>query len=91
MDEDFSTFIILVVIVAGILLGLAGKALADSSQANDGQGAAIADPEQGETVMPKAEEGHPPVSAEQADAKDCKSCGGHSQTGRVCAFCGRPL
>ena len=91
MDEDFSTFIILVVIVAGILLGLAGKALADASETNDGQGAAIADTEKGEAVMPKAEEGPPPVSAEQADAKDCKSCGGHSQAAKICAFCGRAL
>ena len=50
MDEDFSTFIVLVVIVAGILLGLAGKALADASETNDGQGAAIADPEKGEAA-----------------------------------------
>jgi hypothetical protein len=91
MDEDFSTFIVLVVIVAGILLGLAGKALADSSQANNGQGAAIADPEQGETATAKAGEVSPSVSAEPADAKDCKSCGGHSQTGKNCAFCGRAL
>lgn len=91
MDEDFSTFIILVVVVAGILLGLAGKALADSSQANAGQGTAIADTEKGEAAMPMAEEGSPPVSAELADAKDCKSCGGHSQIGKNCAYCGRPL
>jgi len=52
MDEDFSTLIILVFMIGGILLGLACKALADSSQANDGQGAAIADTEKGEAVMP---------------------------------------
>mgnify|MGYP007090727268 CR=1 FL=1 len=91
MDEDFSTFIILVVIVAGILLGLAGKALSDSSQANAGQGAAIADPEQGEAATVKTGEASPSVSAAPADAKDCKSCGGHSQTGKNCAFCGRAL
>jgi hypothetical protein len=91
MDEDFSTLIILVFMIGGILLGLAGKALADSSQSNDGQVAAITDTEKGEAVMPMAAEGSPPVSAEPADARDCKSCGGHSQTGKNCAFCGRAL
>lgn len=91
MEEDFSTFIILVVIIAGILLGLACKALTDSSQENEGQGAAIADPEQGETVTVKKGEAFSSVSAEPADSKDCKSCGGHSQTGKLCSFCGRAL
>jgi hypothetical protein len=91
MDEDFSTFIILVVIVAGILLGLAGKALADSSQANEGQGAAIADPEQGGAATDKEKPVSTSVSTGPVDVKDCKSCGGHSQTGKNCAFCGRAL
>ena len=84
------------VVAVGALLGMAGNAL---SGPGDEQGAPNPrDPEPSPSprqVPTEATSLVPPdaaqASAELTAAKDCKSCGGHSQTGKFCSFCGRAL
>lgn len=84
MDE---TLIIFPIVVAGILLGVACKAMtateeesADAAKAEESPGRPVAGPSE-----------MPPSSPGDTNTKDCKSCGGHSQAGRFCSFCGRAL
>lgn len=84
MDEPLLIFLI---IVAGILLGMACKAMTATEEEKADVAKAAESPSQtatGPSEMPQA-------SPDDANAKDCKSCGGHSQTGRFCSFCGRAL
>lgn len=84
MDEPLLIFLI---IVAGVLLGMACKAMTVTEEEQADADKAAESPSQpaaGPSEMPQA-------SPDDANAKDCKSCGGHSQTGRFCSFCGRAL
>lgn len=79
--------LIFLIIVAGILLGMACKAMTATEE------------EQGDADKPELSPRHPSSSPSDAspgepvdpNTKDCKSCGGHSQTGQLCSFCGRAL
>lgn len=73
--------LIFMIVVGGILLGLACNAL--STGVGEKADSAPSDVSSGE---PSSAEAVP-----DSNAKDCKSCGGHSQAGSLCSFCGRAL
>jgi hypothetical protein len=77
--------LIFVVILGGVLLGLACNAMSAGGEEQ-------ADTSSSETSAsePNSTEA-PAVVSPNPDAKDCKSCGGPAQTGRLCSFCGRAL
>jgi hypothetical protein len=84
MDE--LTFIVLV-IVAGLLLGLACKAMT----ATDEEKAEAAQIDRPASQPAPGLSEAPALAPADLNTKDCRSCGGHSQPGRLCSFCGRAL
>ncbi len=91
MDEDSTAFTIFVIAVLGVMLGIAGKVLVATPPEDPTPDPADAPgPETESSGTEKAEVDDATVSKSE-EAKDCRSCGGHSQTGKNCSFCGRPL
>jgi hypothetical protein len=92
MDDATPLLFTFFFLVLGVLLGIAGKVMTASAEENSGQTAGSAGaslPPEAATV--KVAENIATASAEPSATKDCKSCGGHSQAGRLCSFCGRAL
>lgn len=84
MDELSLVFLF---IIAGILLGVACKAMTATEEEKADAAKAAESPSQPSTGSSEV----PPAAPDDANTKDCKSCGGHSQAGRLCSFCGRVL
>ena len=85
MDE--LPFIICLFLGAGLLLGLACK----GTNATAEEKSVSAQPGSSSTRPSAALSEAPSAPSADAQSKDCKSCGGHSQTGKFCSFCGRAL
>jgi hypothetical protein len=84
MDE---LTLIFLVIVAGILLGMACNTMSASDEGK--VDAAQADQSASQPAPDLSEA--PALAPADLNTKDCRSCGGHSQPGRLCSFCGRAL
>lgn len=77
--------LIFMIIVGGILLGLACNAISTVvEEKTDSSQTALSSVD----ASPKEA---PAAALSESNTKDCKSCGGHSQAGRLCSFCGRVL
>jgi hypothetical protein len=75
------------ILVAGLLLGLACKAMTATDE--EKAEAALLDHPAGQPAPGPSEA--PALAPADLHTKDCKSCGGHLQTGTLCSFCGRAL
>ena len=87
MDDPIFIF---VVILAGVLLGMACKAMCPADEGKVDTAQADLSPAQPVAFEVSPSEA-PLLAAADLNAKDCKSCGAHSVTGAVCSFCGRAL